>query len=111
MPQRQQSEAEPRVFHQNADEYTDRQQADGDDRIITGIRELQIRGRRLAMHRQRDFLEAEILHEVEYRQRIREHRQREVMAAKAEVGVPMMTAAIAPATTPSGMPSQGVRFQ
>ena len=56
----------------------------GDHGVEARIGELQIRRRVLPVHRQRDFLEAEILQQVEDRQRIGEHRQREIVPAQAE---------------------------
>ena len=84
LPDRQQGEAEAGVFHQHADEHAGDQQADGDQRVVVRVGELQERRRVFPMHRQRHFLEAEVLQEVQDRQRIGEHRQREVMAAQAE---------------------------
>ena len=45
---------------------------------------MHVEKRRLALHRQRQFLVAEPLEHVERRQRVGEHRQREIVAAQAE---------------------------
>ena len=77
-------QAEARVLHQHADDHAADQQADRDQRVDARIGELQERRRVFPVHRHRDFLKAEILQEVEDRQRVGEHRQREVMPAQAE---------------------------
>ena len=91
------------------DEHRDDQQHERDHDVDAVVRELHVRGRRLALHRQRHLLVAEPLEDVEQRERVGEHREREVVAAQPErrIADEQRRRRRRPAC-PSGMPNQGV---
>ena len=65
-------------------EHRDDQHRERDADVDAVVGELHVGGRRLALHRQRHLLVAEPLEDVEQRERIGEHREREVVPAQPE---------------------------
>ena len=81
---RQQRHAEPRSLDGAGDEHDSEQHGERDQGVEPRIGKLHIGERRVALDRQRQLLVAEPLEHVEHRQRVGQHRQREVVAAQAE---------------------------
>ncbi len=81
---REQREAEARALDVQRDDHADHHQHHGDQHVGALIVELHVGGGVLALHRQRDFLIAEPFEHVEHRERVGEHREREVVPAQAE---------------------------
>ncbi len=73
LPDRQKRQAKARVFDKHAGQQAGHEQQCRDQRVEPLIVELQECQRMVAMHRQRHFLEAQVLQQVEDRQRIGEH--------------------------------------
>ena len=81
---REQRPAEARALDVERHDHRGDEQDHRQHHVAARIGELGVGERILALHRQRHFLVAHPLEDVEHRERVREHRQREVVAAEAE---------------------------
>ena len=81
---REQRHAEAVALHPAREQHRAEQHAERDEGVGAVVGELHVGDRVLAHHRQRHFLVAQPLEDVEQRERIGEHGEREIVAAQAE---------------------------